>query len=361
MVRRPCRTQNTTFTGLAAPHLAEARTLAVADEFYFYHSGGTFDQKWYNTSSYNLDNAVLRWSLPQNPYNGSGLAKGLSWNLDSSFCDNILGKFPEGDILVKGVFLNCQDLNDAITSAFATWSMNHNAIRFEDVSSLCASGACSPEVTVTAANTDDAGPDLAAYVSRNLGGGGVNNFPFTTAGQGLTPGIGMTNANMTINNEICWYLDTTFCYSFNRWQEQGSDVLSTTKAVFAGIYIFICFLTIWFLMMAAIRTSHQTGCCSCCPLDRAAASDAGIPTNSMSGAPDLPEEGTCALRREWALRYLDNLEMGALLFCIFWLIFCPIFYIQIFLPCWECYDFKATVAHEAGHILGFHHPDQKAH
>jgi hypothetical protein len=52
--------------------------------------------------------------------------------------------------------------------------------------------------------------------------------------------------------------------------------------------------------------------------------------------------------------------MGALLFCVFWLIFCPVFYTQIFLPCWECYDFKATVAHEAGHILGFHHPDQKS-
>ena len=28
-------------------------------------------------------------------------------------------------------------------------------------------------------------------------------------------------------------------------------------------------------------------------------------------------------------------------------------------PCWDCYDFTATVAHEAGHILGFEmtHPD----
>ena len=27
------------------------------------------------------------------------------------------------------------------------------------------------------------------------------------------------------------------------------------------------------------------------------------------------------------------------------------------MPCWECYDFQATVAHEIGHVLGFHHPD----
>ena len=36
---------------------------------------------------------------------------------------------------------------------------------------------------------------------------------------------------------------------------------------------------------------------------------------------------------------------------------CPPQY--IFLPCWECYDFTATIAHEVGHVLGFHHPDTK--
>ena len=29
----------------------------------------------------------------------------------------------------------------------------------------------------------------------------------------------------------------------------------------------------------------------------------------------------------------------------------------VFLPCWDCYDFEATIAHEVGHVLGFHHPD----
>ena len=27
------------------------------------------------------------------------------------------------------------------------------------------------------------------------------------------------------------------------------------------------------------------------------------------------------------------------------------------MPCWECYDFEAAVAHEVGHVLGFGHPD----
>ena len=29
----------------------------------------------------------------------------------------------------------------------------------------------------------------------------------------------------------------------------------------------------------------------------------------------------------------------------------PLFYVKIFLPCWDCYDFEAAAAHEIGHAL----------
>lgn len=34
-------------------------------------------------------------------------------------------------------------------------------------------------------------------------------------------------------------------------------------------------------------------------------------------------------------------------------------YDRIFMPCFECYDFEAAVAHEVGHVLGFGHPDEE--
>ena len=46
------------------------------------------------------------------------------------------------------------------------------------------------------------------------------------------------------------------------------------------------------------------------------------------------------------LDYISVMPTIALLFSLFWLIFAPVFYFRVFLPCWDCYDFEATVAHE---------------
>ena len=77
---------------------------------------------------------------------------------------------------------------------------------------------------------------------------------------------------------------------------------------------------------------------------------------------ELHKGDHCGGRRcDTLLRFFAQMPMGGLLFSVFWIIFMPMFYYQIFLPCWDCYDFRATIAHEWGHVLGFTHPDTMPH
>jgi hypothetical protein len=50
------------------------------------------------------------------------------------------------------------------------------------------------------------------------------------------------------------------------------------------------------------------------------------------------------------LDYWSVMPTGLLLLALFWIIFAPTFYWRIFLPCWDCYDFEGTLAHEVGLI-----------
>ena len=57
------------------------------------------------------------------------------------------------------------------------------------------------------------------------------------------------------------------------------------------------------------------------------------------------------------MEYISVAPTLTLLIAIFWIIFAPIFFYKIFQPRWECHGFESTMAHEVGHVLGFHHPD----
>ena len=64
---------------------------------------------------------------------------------------------------------------------------------------------------------------------------------------------------------------------------------------------------------------------------------------------------TCLLA---CLDVTDNLPPAALLLLLLFLIFPLVFYARVHLPCADCFDFTAVVAHELGHVFGFGHPDE---
>jgi len=118
-----------------------------------------------------------------------------------SFCDEILGLFPEEN--VKGWFapnfLDCNALRSAVARSFDTWSANHKKIYFTDVTAQCTQATenvCAaaevyiyPEREFTVAN------DLAAYVQ--IKQDNHNRAPYTTAGRQIE-GYGIQSAVMKV-------------------------------------------------------------------------------------------------------------------------------------------------------------------
>ncbi len=193
------------------------------------------------------------------------------------------------------------------------------------------------------ADVGEIGGDLAAYVINSLSGEELILDPTTTAGVHLEEGFGLTRSEMKVSTDICWYLDNTFCYNFHRWNEDGIDVVLMIRLIFAGVYVVAGLTMLWILgnLVSAF----------CCPTQ----------TMLQRGESDLESENKKFLcggpRCDSILRYAAEMSVGGLLFSLFWLIFMPIFYWRVFLPCWDCYDFQATIAHEFGHVLGYDHPD----
>ena len=309
-----------------------------------------------------LPGTSFRWTVPAEQANTDGLGGGLFWALDPQFCEKMLTMFPERNIFL-GVdfldvdFLNCDDIKAALLRGFATWSDNHRLLNFVDISesapcmaanrSADRSDPCPWEVYIT---TDDgsAHPDLAAYVTTFR----ASHFDQLWFTQPLRSSSGViafgVDANrrsmMRFQTHICWYLDATFCYHLQRLKHESA--MGT-----ADIDLFVRLTLLMLFAMAATRmlwTLFFVCVALFCVRGEAATAAA------------YRRHGRCSGRCSMMLDYLSSLSPGGNVLVLFFLIFPPIFYQRIYLPCIECYDFEAAMAHETGHVLGFDHPDQRA-
>ena len=224
---------------------------------------------WTGPSSFNLDMVSIRWSLPPNTYSDTALGGGITFALHRDFCARLLPLFPEEAGVIPGqeaTFLSCDELRDTVRRGMDTWAINHKNLNFVDVTDRCRdveSVLSCPYaelfiVPETLEISDSSVNDRAAEVRHDLSS--VDFYPFSTAGNQLSPGLGVTNTRLVVRaptsaSTFCWYLDSTFCYQFHRWQYADIDVVMIGRIACAAIFGLAFMVVVWVLgqMVNAVR------------------------------------------------------------------------------------------------------------
>ena len=215
---------------------------------------------WASPNSFDLARVALRWGLPQSSDTDDQLASGISFAIHQDFCKRLMPLFPEQSEMDNSffgtAFLSCNELRDAIKRGFDTWAINHKKIYFRDVSDQCADVTSydycpAAELWIVPDNEFATERDLAAYVTHQQ-----SNFdrqPYSTAGELIANGIGCRNARMAVraptaadtNDDFCWYLDSTFCYTFHRWKDADVDVIMIARIVCVVLFILALAVVLW--------------------------------------------------------------------------------------------------------------------
>jgi hypothetical protein len=212
------------------------------------------------------------WNLPADATSKEGLGGGITWAWDPNFCSQILNKFDEDFFFVP--FVTCSMLKAAVGRGFQSWSSNSVHISFTDVTQECEKiGQLNEdcplaEIWVTS-------NQKAASASRQLNqvelkveaiaesletgslavGGAMSaalaypkpkyqtQFHYTNGVQPNTLTVIETRgARISFNTDLCWYLDSTFCYSFHNLktmapQLSANDLHWVVRGILAGIWL----------------------------------------------------------------------------------------------------------------------------
>ena len=309
-----------------------------------------------------------RWS-----YDATGLADGLGFAVEPDFCNKMMPQLEDRQ------FISCDYLQSAILRAFETWSINHQAISFVNVTETClqepevaacmdyavfmqegepgsgegASGDAATYAGVDRGNCTKLCDRAQIYVlaeravvmdeatNRNIAGAvsvglwhslGLDTYtmlsssvaaPITTAGAVASRDQRISKATLTFNRAQCFYLDSTFCKGMHEMEAQGMSVL----VIFSLIMMpcFACALVALFLRC-------------CVSLHALRKREYGCPGTLYESI----HEVTSPIWLTWLLLTIAIIS--------------PYVYFSIAAPCVRCYDFEATFVHSVGKALGLTDP-----
>lgn len=302
------------------------------------------------------------WTFPEKSTDSRGLGGGIAWAWDDELCPMIGHLFRE-DLFFMSL-VRCKDMKAAMHRAFDSWAANHRFISFVDVTEECRElsaktrgvankrvrkedGCPLVEIWVTARGIAAADAMEAATAKPIIVANDVD-FRYTSGEYARTwnadngkfqprrvietiGGViefgGVREGGDYFNpNDICWYLDSTFCYMFNRFKSVDP---ATIKTLVTAVAIAVTAIATLITCLQVLQILYVHVC----------------------------SKGSCRARYSAAAEALARWSF----FCTalrFVLIMTPILaWRQIFQPCFDCYDFEAAATHEVGHLLGLGHPD----
>lgn len=324
-----------------------------------------------------------RWEAPADAFASTdGLGGGLVFSIDSRFCEQMLPAFSDDLFRGRRVFVTCAALENAVERAFAMWSSNHKGVHFVNAGrDACDDDArahddcLAVEVELSASTFGAEQDELGAYVRHHVSSQGVRK----PTGNVSASSARIDRAELHVNAGACWYLDASFCHGFHRMKGDfgahesliGGQVVLWLVWSFAMLVVCyeaaLVLYALWHvahdqrpdepeeeLPTLARRASTRIAA-------RRSVSSALQRASTRVRQSALPAGANRVERlREVAFNLANRHSVGGLLCLWLCLLFPPIFYFNVFLPCWECFDFSAAMTHEVGHVLGLTHPDEAA-
>ena len=271
---------------------------------------------------------------------------GLAYAIDPQLCSSLWRRAAE-------LFVTCDEVHSVVHEALSAWARTSSVVQFRDVSAQCESDgeACAAaDVYVTSASKGDG---LAECVYDDCDDTAASVLHRTEA---VAPNSTVIrHATIRVNRDLCWQLDPSFCASLSASQLDAVRVLLLLAFLALGLPP----LLLWVIhqLPRLLRVScRQRGCC-CSQLRRGVDNDDDDDDGGDDdGSPSRPG-AACNTVRFVAL--CGGLGSSPLWWSC-WLVVPPLLYAQMVLPCSECLDLRAALAHEAGHVLGLSHPDTAA-
>lgn len=339
-----------------------------------------------STANFKADQLLgYLWTLPLDDTDTRGLGGGITYAWDPGLCEQLVPAFRED----FPIFIDCRALRSGIHRAFNAWQDLHSTIKFHDVTEICdnsnsnitmdengtrSSDCPYKEVFITwmgdASRVALGVPADAMALMERTKTELSTDFQYTNGerphyvdGSGTThyrQVLEVLEATISFDAGKCWYMDTHFCDTWHTLKDSMGEStawwLGTMVMVSAWLtgMLLICgkFFLIVREQLKIIRDDLKE-----LKEDLEHAADRGLSAN-LSELTSGKDHKTFKQRCDVALEILSGWSTLGIALRLMLCILPPLYYKQIFIVCWSCYDFQAAAVHQIGHMLGMGHPGE---